>query len=101
MIVRILRARVLPEQAYRFREQALAKLADVRQVDGLIDAQLVTQAGTADHEFVFITRWPSMDPLYTWAGGKDLLARPIYFDGLEDSLVAFDIQHFVDVEAAD
>ena len=98
MIVRILRARVLPEQAYRFREQALAKLVDVRKVEGLIDAQLVTQAGSSDHEFVFITRWPSMEPLYAWAGDKDLLARPIYFSGLEDFLVSFDIQHYVGVD---
>ena len=98
MIVRILRARVLPERAYRFREKALQKLADVRKVEGLIDAQLVTQAGPADHEFVFITRWPSMEPLYAWAGDKDLLARPVYFSDIEDFLVAFDIQHYIDVE---
>ena len=101
MIVRILRARVLPDRAYRFRERALAKLADVRKVDGLIDAQLITQAGSADHEFVFITRWPTMESLYAWAGGKDLLAKPIYFSGLDDDIVAFDIQHYVDLEGRD
>jgi hypothetical protein len=32
---------------------------------------------------------------------RDLLARPICFDGLENVLVDFDIQHYVDVEATD
>jgi hypothetical protein len=32
---------------------------------------------------------------------RDLLARPIYFDGLEKVLVDFDIQHYVDPEATD
>jgi antibiotic biosynthesis monooxygenase (ABM) superfamily enzyme len=98
MIVRILRARVRAERAYRFRERAPQKLTAARKVDGLIDAQLMTQAGPFDHEFVFITRWPSMEPLYAWAGGVDLLAKLIYFQDLEDMLVDFEIQHYVDVE---
>lgn len=98
MIIRILRARVRKERAYEFRERALEKLAAARRVEGLIDARLMTQAGPVDHEFVFISRWPSMEPLYAWAGGKDLLARPIYFAGLEDYLVEFDIQHYVELE---
>lgn len=99
MIIRILRARVRSDHAYQFRERALEKLTDVRKIDGLVDAQLVTQTGSSAHEFVFITRWPSMEPLYAWAGGKDLLAKPIYFSDLEEFLVDFDIQHYVDVEA--
>ena len=99
MIIRILRARVRSERTFEFRGRALEKLVAARAVDGLIDAQLVTQAGPAEHEFLFITRWPSMDPLYAWAGGKDLLAKPIYFSGLDEYLVDFDIQHYVDVEA--
>jgi heme-degrading monooxygenase HmoA len=97
MIVRILRARVRSERAYAFRERALKKLEAARLVDGIIDARLMTQAGPTEHEFVFITRWPSMDQLYAWAGGQDLLARPIYFADLEEFLVEFDIQHYVEV----
>jgi heme-degrading monooxygenase HmoA len=99
MIVRILRARVRKERAYDFRERALEKLHAVRQVDGVIDARLMTQAGPVDHEFIFITRWPSMDPLYAWAGSRDLLARPVYFADLAEYLDEFDIQHYVEVEA--
>jgi heme-degrading monooxygenase HmoA len=98
MIVRILRARVRAERAFVFRQRALAKLTAARQVDGLIDARLVTQSGPIEHEFVFISRWRSMEPLYAWAGGKDLLARPIYFDDLEEFLVEFDIQHYIELE---
>ena len=98
MIVRILRARVRAEHAYEFRERALAKLLAARNVEGIIDARLVTQAGPLDHEFVFISRWPSMDSLYAWAGSKDLLARPVFFAGLEGFLDSFDIQHYVEVE---
>ncbi len=98
MIVRILRARVRKEHAYDFRVRALEKLVAARKVEGIIDARLVTQAGPVDHEFVFITRWPGMDPLYAWAGGRDLLARPVYFAGLDEYLEAFDIQHYVEVE---
>jgi heme-degrading monooxygenase HmoA len=98
MIVRILRARVRTEHAYEFRKRALAKLVAARKVDGIIDARLVTQAGAVDHEFVFITSWPSMDPLYAWAGSRDLLARPVFFAGLDEFLDAFDIQHYVEVD---
>ena len=98
MIVRILRARVPTDRAYRFRAQALLKLAAVRKIEGVVDAHLATQAGSTEHEFVFISRWRSMEPLYAWAGGKDLLARPIYFAELEDDLVSFEIQHYVDLE---
>ncbi|HEX7473620.1 MAG TPA: antibiotic biosynthesis monooxygenase [Candidatus Limnocylindrales bacterium] len=100
MIVRILRTRVRKERAHQVRERALAKLEAARRVDGLLDARLMAQAGPVDHAFVFISRWVSMDPLYGWAGGKDLLARPIYFAGLEDFLLEFDIQHYLEIEPA-
>jgi heme-degrading monooxygenase HmoA len=98
MITRVLRARVRKERAYDFRARALEKLEAARKVDGIIDARLMTQAGPVDHEFLFITRWPSMDPIYAWTGGKDLLARPVFFADLEEYLDEFDIQHYVEVE---
>ena len=58
----------------------------------------MTQAGPFDHEFAFITRRPSMEPLYAWAGGVGLLAKPIYFQDLEVMLVGFEIQHDVHVQ---
>jgi heme-degrading monooxygenase HmoA len=101
VVIRILRTRVRPERAHEFRERALTKAADARKVAGVIDVHLGNQADGGGYQFVFISRWESIDALYAWAGGRDLLARPIYFEGLEDALIEFDIQHYVDVEAAD
>lgn len=100
MVIRILRTRVRPDRAYDFRERALTKAADARQVPGVIDVHVGHQANSGGYQFVFISRWESIDALYAWAGGRDLLARPIYFEGMEDALLEFDIQHYVDVEAA-
>ena len=101
MVIRILRTTVRPERAHVFRERALAKAADARKVPGVIDVHVGNQAGSADYQFVFISRWESIDALYTWAGGRDLLARPTYFDGLQEAVIDFDIQHYVDVESTD
>ena len=101
MVIRILRARVKPERVPEFRERALAKMADARRAPGVIDVHLGNQAEGSGHQFVFISRWASIDALYTWAGGHDLLARPIYFEGLEDALLEFEIQHYLDVEPSD
>ncbi len=101
MVIRILQTSVHPERAHEFRERALQKAADARRVPGVIDVHVGNQAGGAGHKFVFISRWESVDALYTWAGGRDLLARPIYFEGLEEALIEFDIQHYVDVESTD
>ncbi|HLY14450.1 MAG TPA: antibiotic biosynthesis monooxygenase family protein [Candidatus Limnocylindrales bacterium] len=100
MVIRILRTRVRPERVPEFRERALAKVADARRVPGVIDVHLGNQAEGTSERYVFISRWASIEALYAWAGGRDLLARPIYFEGLEDALLEFDIQHYVDVELA-
>jgi heme-degrading monooxygenase HmoA len=101
MVIRILRTRVQAASVRDFKERAMVKLADARKVDGVIDAYIGSQADGSGHQFVFITRWRTIEALYAWAGGRDLLARPIYFDGLEDALLDFDIQHYVDLEATD
>lgn len=101
VVIRILRTRVRPERALDFRERALVKAADARKVPGVIDVHLGNQADSRGYEYVFISRWESIDALYAWAGGRDLLARPIYFEDLDDALLDFDIQHYVDVEATD
>jgi len=101
MVIRILRTRVQPDSAHDFRARALLKAADARKVPGVIDVHVGNQADGAGYEFIFISRWQSMEALYAWAGGKDLLARPIYFDGLDDALIQFDIQHYIDLEAFD
>ncbi len=101
MVIRILRTRVRPASVPEFRVRALAKVADARKVPGVVDVHLGNQADGNGYEFVFISRWQTVDALYAWAGGQDLLARPIYFDGLEESIVEFDIQHYIDVEDAD
>ncbi len=101
MVIRILRTRVRPDRVPEFRERALAKVADARQVPGVIDVHLGNQADGSGYQYVFISRWNSIEALYAWAGGRDLLARPIYFEGLEDALLEFDIQHYVDVEPDD
>jgi len=101
MVIRILRTRVRPDAVPEFRERALAKVADARLVPGVIDVHLGNQANGSGYEFVFISRWQTIDALYAWAGGGDLLARPIYFNGLEDSLIEFDVQHYLDAEATD
>jgi hypothetical protein len=79
----------------------MAKAADARKVPGVIDVHVGQQADGAGYQFVFVSRWESIDALYGWAGGLDLLARPIYFDGLEDALTDFDIQHYIDLESTD
>jgi heme-degrading monooxygenase HmoA len=101
MVIRILRTRVRPASVPEFRLRALAKVADARKVPGVVDVHLGNQADGNGYEFVFISRWQTVDALYAWAGGRDLLARPIYFDGLEESIVEFEIQHYIDVEDAD
>jgi len=100
MVIRILRTRVKPDRVPEFWERAMTKVADARQVPGVIDVHLGNQAEGSGHQFVFISRWESIDALYAWAGGRDLLARPIYFEGLEDALLEFDIQHYLDVESS-
>jgi antibiotic biosynthesis monooxygenase (ABM) superfamily enzyme len=100
MVIRILRTRVKPERVPEFWERAMIKVADARRVPGVIDVLLGNQAEGSGHQFVFISRWESMDALYAWAGGGDLLARPVYFEGLEDALLEFDIQHYLDVESS-
>jgi len=101
MVIRILRTRVRPDSAHEFRARALRKAADARLVPGVIDVHVGNQAEGSGSEFIFISRWQSMDALYAWAGGKDLLARPVYFDGLDAALIDFDIQHYIDLEAVD
>lgn len=101
MVIRILRTRVRPDAVPEFRERAMAKVADARLGPGIIDVHLGNQANGSGYEFVFISRWETIDALYAWAGGSNLLARPIYFDGLEDALIEFDIQHYLDTEATD
>ena len=100
-MIRIMRTKVKAEAIHEFRARILTKVADARRVDGVIDVHVGSQADAAGYKFIFLSRWESIDALYTWAGGPDLLARPIYFDGLEDSLIEFDIQHYVDIEAGD
>ena len=99
MVIRIMRTKVKSEAVHEFRARILTKVADARRVEGVIDVHVGSQADASGYKFVFVSRWDSMEALYTWAGGPDLLARPIYFDGLEDSLLEFDIQHYVDIEA--
>lgn len=100
MVIRIERTRVHRDSLHAFRIRAMAKVADARKVGGAIDAHLGSQAdGTGYQQFVCITRWQTMDALYAWTGGRDLLARPIYFDGLEDALLDFDVQHYIDSES--
>jgi heme-degrading monooxygenase HmoA len=101
MVIRILRIRVQPASVPEFRLRALAKVADARKVPGVVDVHLGNQADGNGYEFMFISRWQTIDALYAWAGGRDLLARPIYFDGLEESIVEFEIQHYIDVEDAE
>jgi hypothetical protein len=101
MVIRILRTRVRPDSVHLFRERAIAKATDARNVPGSIDVHVGQQADGSAYDFVFVSRWQSMDALYAWAGGLDLLARPMYFDGLEDALLDFDIQHYVDLESGD
>ncbi|HEY7826667.1 MAG TPA: antibiotic biosynthesis monooxygenase family protein [Candidatus Limnocylindrales bacterium] len=101
MVIRILRTRVQPDSVPEFRLRAKAKVADARKVPGVVDVHLGNRADGNGYEFVFISRWETVDALYAWAGGRDLLARPVYFDGLEESIVEFDIQHYIDVEDAD
>ena len=101
MVIRILRTRVRPDSVHLFRPRAIAKAVDARKVAGSIDVHVGQQADGAAYEFVFVSRWESMDALYAWAGGLDLLARPIYFEGLEDALLDFEIQHYVDLESTD
>jgi hypothetical protein len=84
-----------------FRQRAIAKVVDARKVAGSIDVHVGQQADGAAYEFIFVSRWESMAALYAWAGGLDLLARPVYFDGLEDGLLDFEIQHYVDLESTD
>ena len=99
MVIRIMRTVVRAESAHEFRARILRKVADARQVDGVIDVHVGSQADATGYRFIFVSRWETIDALYAWAGGADLLARPIYFDGLEESLLEFDIQHYVDIEA--
>jgi hypothetical protein len=101
VVIRILRTRVEPNAIGAFRERAQAKVADARKVPGVIDVHLGNQADGKSYEFVFISRWATVDALYAWAGGRDLLERPIYFDGLEESIVEFDIQHYIELDEAD
>jgi heme-degrading monooxygenase HmoA len=101
MVIRILRTRVRPDSVHEFRRRAIAKAADARKVPGVIDVHVGNQADGTGYQFVFVSRWESIDALYAWAGGRDLLARPIYFNGLEEALTDFDIQHYVDVESTD
>jgi heme-degrading monooxygenase HmoA len=101
MVIRVLRTRVRPDSVHRFRERAIAKAVDARKVPGAIDVHVGQQADGAGYQFVFVSRWASIDALYAWAGGRDLLATPIYFDGLEDAMTDFDIQHYIDLESTD
>lgn len=101
MVIRILRARVRPDSVYQFRERVLVKAAAARRAMGVIDVHVGNQAAGGGDQFVFISRWESIDALYAWAGGRDLLARPIYFEGLDGALSEFDIQHYIDIEAID
>ena len=99
MVIRVMRTTVKARAVPEFRTRILTKVADARRVEGVIDVHVGSQADAAGYTFIFVSRWESMDALYAWAGGPGLLARPIYFDGLEDSLLEFDIQHYVDIEA--
>lgn len=100
MVIRIMRTLVEAESVPEFKSRILRKVGAARQVEGILDVHVGSQADAQGYRFIFMTRWESMDALYAWAGGSDLLARPIYFDGLEHALVEFDIQHYIDIEAS-
>src|SRR4051812_44154083 len=83
MIVRVLTARVQPENAARFNDLLRAKLADLQGQPGLVYAKLARRfAESGEEEVVLFEEWRTPSDLWTWSQGR--LASPRLLPGTEE-----------------
>jgi len=95
LIVRVLRGRVRAGRLDLFRERAGPALGRVREHDGCVFAQVARQAnGDGSADIVVVSAWASLDALYDWVGGTDLLDFTVVAGRLDDLLDHIDIQHY-------
>jgi hypothetical protein len=94
----VLRGHVVADSVDRFHDQVQRAMDAACPDRGCAWAQIGRQIHS-DHseEIVMVTAWDSMDALYEWIGGRDLLGTGI--NGGDGSVFdRFDVQHYEALE---
>jgi heme-degrading monooxygenase HmoA len=98
LIIRVLRGRVETDRVADFHDRAREALTEACPGSGCAWAKMGRQIH-ADHseDVVIVTAWATMDALYEWIGGPDLLGTPMRGGG-GDMFAYFDVQHYESFE---
>jgi hypothetical protein len=99
LIIRVLRGHVDVDCVDYFHDRVQAALSAACPDRGCAWAQIGRQVHS-DHseDIVMVTAWESMDALYDWIGGRDLLSTP-FNHGDRGLLENFDVQHYETLDA--
>ena len=95
MILRVLQGRVKADLISSFREQSGLALAQTREHEGCLFAEVGRQAHPDGcEEIVFVSLWSGFEAVYAWVGGADLLCVPIIAGDAPQVFAYYDIQHY-------
>ena len=98
LIIRVLRGRVDADRVDYLHDRVRRALADACPDHGCTWAHMGRQVhGDRSEEIVMVTVWSSMDALYSWVGGVDLLGTPIQGGDVE-VFDYYDVQHYETLE---
>jgi len=96
LIVRVVHAYAEAQHAGSLWGVLAARLARSEVPEGQFSATFGRQVhGDGSESFVYVTTWHDMDAIYAWVGGRDLVATPRLFRGLEKLLDGYDVQHYI------
>jgi heme-degrading monooxygenase HmoA len=93
MIVRVLTARVPPQNVARFNILLRAQLTELQGQPGLVYAKLARRLDERNgEEVVLFEEWRTPADLWTWTRGR--LAKPRLLPGTEELIDELDIAHY-------
>jgi hypothetical protein len=96
VIVRVQHAYAEAQHAGNLWGVLAARLARADVPEGRLSATFGRQVhGDGSESFVYVTTWQDMESIYAWVGGRDLVATPRLFHGLERFLDGYDVQHYI------
>lgn len=93
MIVRILTARVPPQNAMRLNDLLRAKLDELQRQDGLVYAKLARRfVEDGEEEVVLFEEWRTPADLWAWSGAQPDVPRLL--PGTDELLHSLVVTHF-------
>ena len=102
MIVRVQHAYAEAQHAGSLWGVLAARLARAEVPEGRLSVTFGRQVhGDGSESFVYVTTWRDMESIYAWVGGRDLVATPRLFHGLERFLDGYDVQHYIAPDLAE